>query len=212
MAWLVLQLTGSSLALGAVLTVQAVPRALLMLVGGAIADRISARLTMSASMALRVLCAAPLALLVLTNHVAMWEVYVLSAVFGIVGAFFYPAHGAVLPSIVAREQLEPANAVMNITRQTSVIIGPAVAGLMVARAGMSAIVALGEGNIPRLSSLTLDPRVLLFSIVLSTLCAVLFGAAPAIRAARTRPGEVLRGEGRGFSAGGDLGIGAAAAR
>src|SRR5436853_3016734 len=113
MAWLVLQLTGSSLALGAVLTVQAVPRALLMLVGGAIADRISARLTMSASMALRVLCAAPLALLVLTNHVAMWEVYVLSAVFGIVGAFFYPAHGAVLPSIVAREQLEPANAVMN---------------------------------------------------------------------------------------------------
>ena len=130
MAWLVLQLTGSSLALGAVLTVQAVPRALLMLVGGAIADRISARLTMSASMALRVLCAAPLALLVLTNHVAMWEVYILSAVFGIVGAFFYPAHGAVLPSILAREQLEPANAVMNITRQTSVIIGPAVAGLI----------------------------------------------------------------------------------
>ena len=135
MAWLVLQLTGSSLALGAVLTVQAVPRALLMLVGGAIADRISARLTMSGSMALRVLCAAPLALLVLTNHVAMWEVYVLSAVFGIVGAFFYPAHGAVLPSILAREQLEPANAVMNITRQTSVIIGPAVAGLMVAAVG-----------------------------------------------------------------------------
>src|ERR1700751_478529 len=45
MAWLVLQITGSSLALGAVLMVQAVPRSLLMLVGGAVADRLSARIT-----------------------------------------------------------------------------------------------------------------------------------------------------------------------
>ena len=76
-----------------------------------------------------------------------------------------------------------------------------VAGLVVARAGMAAIVRLGAGNIPRLSSLTLDPRLLLFSIVLSTFCAVLFGAAPAVRAARTRPADVLRGEARGASSG-----------
>ena len=76
-----------------------------------------------------------------------------------------------------------------------------VAGLVVARLGMAAIVRLGDGSIPRLSSLALDPRLLIFSIVLSTLCAVLFGAAPAVRAARTRPGEVLRGEGRGASTG-----------
>jgi putative ABC transport system permease protein len=74
-----------------------------------------------------------------------------------------------------------------------------VAGLAVARVGMAAIVWLGAGNIPRLSSLALDPRLLLFSIALSTLCAVLFGAAPAVRAARTRPGDVLRGESRGGS-------------
>ena len=76
-----------------------------------------------------------------------------------------------------------------------------VAGLAVARLGMAAIVWLGDGSIPRLSSLSLDPRLLIFSIVLSTLCAVLFGAAPAGRAARTRPGDVLRGEGRGASSG-----------
>ncbi|HEX4681876.1 MAG TPA: ABC transporter permease [Gemmatimonadaceae bacterium] len=75
------------------------------------------------------------------------------------------------------------------------------AGLIVARAGMSAIVTLGQGNIPRLSSLTVDPRLLAFSIVLSTVCAVLFGAAPAFGAARTRPGEVLRSESRGASSG-----------
>ncbi|HEY2376109.1 MAG TPA: ABC transporter permease [Gemmatimonadaceae bacterium] len=76
-----------------------------------------------------------------------------------------------------------------------------VAGLAVARAGMAAIVRLGDGNIPRLSSLALDPRLLMFSIALSTLCALIFGAAPAVRAARTRPGDVLRGEGRGASSG-----------
>ena len=135
MAWLVLQLTGSSLALGAVLTVQAVPRGLLMLVGGALADHLSARLTMAASMALRVACAGPLALLVLMHHVEMWELYAFAAVFGVVSAFFYPSQGAILPRIVADEMLEAGNALMNITRQVSVVVGPALAGLMVAALG-----------------------------------------------------------------------------
>src|SRR5262245_60708029 len=50
MAWLVLELTGSSLALGTVLVVQALPRAVLMVVGGALTDRLSARTTMLGSM------------------------------------------------------------------------------------------------------------------------------------------------------------------
>src|SRR6202158_6329931 len=52
MAWLVLQLTGSSLALGGVLVAQALPRALLMVLGGALSDRISPRVTMLASLGL----------------------------------------------------------------------------------------------------------------------------------------------------------------
>ncbi len=135
MAWLVLQLTGSSLALGAVLTVQAVPRGLLMLVGGALADRLSARLTMASSMALRVVCAGPLAILVLTHNVQMWEVYFFAATFGVVSAFFYPSQGAILPRIVPDHMLEAGNATMNVTRQLSVILGPALAGVMVAAFG-----------------------------------------------------------------------------
>src|SRR6202171_1328944 len=75
MAWLVLQLTHSSLALGTVLVVQALPRAVLMVVGGALADRISPRLTMLGSMGLRAVMVAPLAVLVLTSRVQMLEVY-----------------------------------------------------------------------------------------------------------------------------------------
>ncbi|HEY3933773.1 MAG TPA: FtsX-like permease family protein, partial [Gemmatimonadales bacterium] len=77
----------------------------------------------------------------------------------------------------------------------------AVAGLVVARLAMSAMVALGAGNIPRLASLSLDPRLLLFSLALATGCAVLFGLTPAIRAARTQPGDALRDQSRGATSG-----------
>ncbi len=136
MAWLVLQLTGSSLALGTVLVVQALPRAALMLVGGALADRISPRLTMLGSMGLRAVAVGPLAILVLTGGVQMWEVYTIAVVFGIVDAFFMPARSSILPSVIADHELEPGNAVLNVTAQVSVIIGPVLGGLIVAAFGI----------------------------------------------------------------------------
>ncbi|MDB4874810.1 MAG: permease [Gemmatimonadetes bacterium] len=67
-----------------------------------------------------------------------------------------------------------------------------VAGLVVARLAMSAIVVLGAGTIPRLEQLSLDPRLLVFSLGVASLSAIVFGLAPALRAARTQPGDVLR--------------------
>jgi MFS family permease len=136
LAWLVLQLTGSGLALGSVLVVQALPRAVLMLVGGALADRLSARLTMLGSMGLRTAVVAPLAVLVLTGRVQMWEVYAIAVVFGVVDAFYMPARSSILPKVVADHELEPGNAVLNVTAQTSVILGPVLGGLIVAALGI----------------------------------------------------------------------------
>lgn len=136
MAWLVLQLTGSSLALGTVLVVQALPRTVLMVVGGALADRISSRLTMVGSMGLRTLIVAPLAVLVLSGRIQIWEVYGVAAIFGIVDAFFMPARTSILPAVVADHELEPGNAVMNVTGQASVIVGPVLGGLIVAALGI----------------------------------------------------------------------------
>ncbi|HYM66772.1 MAG TPA: MFS transporter [Patescibacteria group bacterium] len=135
MAWLVLQLTGSSLALGSVLVAQALPRAPLMLVGGAMADRLTPRLTMLGSMGLRVALVAPLAVTVLTGTVRMWEVYVVAVVFGVVDAFFIPARSSILPKLVRDEHLEPGNAVLTVTTQASYIVGPALAGVVVAAFG-----------------------------------------------------------------------------
>ena len=136
LAWLVLQLTGSSLALGTVLVVQALPRAVLMVVGGALADRLSSRLTMLGSMGVRAVLVAPLALLVLSGRVQMWEVYAIAVVFGVVDAFFMPARTSILPRVVVDHELEPGNAVLNVTGQASVIVGPVLGGLIVAAFGI----------------------------------------------------------------------------
>jgi MFS family permease len=109
---------------------------MLMLVGGALADRISPRLTMLGSMGLRAVFVAPLALLVLTGRVQMWEVYGIAVVFGIVDAFFMPARTSILPRVIADHELEPGNAVLNVTAQASVILGPVLGGLIVAFFGI----------------------------------------------------------------------------
>lgn len=134
-AWLVLQLTGSSLALGTVLVVQALPRAILMVVGGALADRVSPRLTMLGSMGLRAVMVGLLAALILSNRVQMWQVYGIEVVFGVIDAFFMPARSSILPRVVSDRELEPGNAVLNVTGQMAIIFGPILGGLAVAQFG-----------------------------------------------------------------------------
>jgi len=81
-------------------------------------------------------------------------------------------------------------------------VAGALAGLLVARLAMSAIVVLGSGTIPRLAGLTLDPRLLAFSLALALGSAVLFGLTPALHAVRTQPGEALGEQSRGSTSGG----------
>ncbi len=76
-----------------------------------------------------------------------------------------------------------------------------LAGLVVAALAMRGIVALGGGSIPRLAGLSLDLRILGFSIVISTVCAMFCGLVPALRAGRSDPNEALRGETRSSTGG-----------
>jgi len=77
-----------------------------------------------------------------------------------------------------------------------------VAGLALARVAMAAIVRVGAGSIPRLQTVHLDARLLLFSVVVASLSAVAFGLWPALRAARTDPSDVLRETTRGATGSG----------
>jgi len=135
LAWLVLQLTGSGLAVGTVLMVAGIPRAVFILVGGAFADRASPRSVMLISNAVRGTFVGVLAILVLSGSAELWQLYVLAAVFGIVDAFFWPALSTIVPMLVPEDHLPAANALMQGSQQLTGLIGPALAGLLVAAVG-----------------------------------------------------------------------------
>lgn len=130
--WLVLQLTGDALAMGAVLAVASIPRAIFMLVGGALTDRFSSRTLMLYSDILRVLLVAALAGLVLTASIELWIVYLFALTFGLVDAFFYPALNAMVPHLVKSDQLQAGNAIVQGTGQLALFAGPVLAGLLIA--------------------------------------------------------------------------------
>ncbi len=170
--WLALVLTGDALALGAVLALMAVPRAVLMLVGGAYVDRLSPRLVMVGSNAVRLLAVAALGLIVLQGSAAMWMVYAFALVFGIADAFFYPAQTAMVPELVAGEQLQQANGIVQGTAQLALLIGPAAAGI--------AIAALGGGVAsPGLTGIAVALLIDAFSFVVSLATLLLITARPA---------------------------------
>lgn len=133
--WLVLQITGDSLAMGTVLALSAIPRALFMLLGGALTDRFSARMLMLTSNAMRFVLVALLAVLVFTNNIEMWMLYTLAILFGIADAFFYPAQSSMPPQLVKKDHLQVANSLIQGTMMLTMLIGPALAGLLIATLG-----------------------------------------------------------------------------
>ena len=150
--WLALAMTGSSLALGLVLMAAAIPRAALMLVGGALSDRYDPRRIMIASSVARAALVAVLALLVWTDAVQLWHLYVLGAGFGAADAFFQPAALALVPRLVPEDRLEASNALVMGSMAVTGMIGPALAGVAIAATGT----AIGFG---------IDAMTFLFAVV-----------------------------------------------
>lgn len=129
--WLVLQLTGDALAMGTVLALAGIPRALFMLVGGAFTDRFSPRRIMLVSNLTRLGLVASLAALVLAGRIEVWMLYGFGLAFGLMDTFFFPAQNAIIPKIVKENQLQGANAIIQGTMQLSLFAGPVLAGLLI---------------------------------------------------------------------------------
>jgi MFS family permease len=130
--WLALVMTGDPFALGTVLALMAVPRALLMLVGGAYVDRLSPRLVMLGSNIVRLMAVGVLGFVVLEGVAAMWMLYAFALSFGVADAFFFPAQTAMVPDLVEDSQLQKANGLVQGTAQFTGLIGPAIAGVAIA--------------------------------------------------------------------------------
>lgn len=135
--WLVLRLTGSSLALGTILMAAAIPRAALMLVGGAVTDRFSPRNVLIATGVVRIILVATMAALTGLEAIRLWQIYVLACAFGVVDAFSFPASTALLPSLVRPEQYAAADSMLEGSAQLSTMFGPAPAGLAIKHWGVA---------------------------------------------------------------------------
>lgn len=149
--WLVLKMTGDALAVGGVLAVAAIPRALFMLIGGAFTDRLSPRTVMLGSNLFRLIVVTLLTALVIAGSIHLWMLYVLTLIFGVVDAFFFPAQSSVIPQIVDKENLQIGNSIIQGTAQLSRFAGPILAGALIALlGGRSAALVTGAKYTPDL--------------------------------------------------------------
>jgi MFS family permease len=136
-SWLVYRLTGSSLLLGTVGFAGQIPVFLLAPAGGIAADHLNRRKVVVATQFASMLLAGLLATLTLAGHIRVWHVMVISALLGAVNAFDIPARQSFLVDMVGKEDLMNAIALNSSMFNGARVLGPGVAGLLVA--------ALGEG-------------------------------------------------------------------
>ena len=155
--WLVLKLTGDPLALGLVIALMSIPRAIFILIGGALVDRYSPRRVLMLSKYANALLLGVLTALVLNNqpeltltlgaslsltiamtpHLLLMAIYALALCIGLAQAFGIPSGTSIMPQAIAPEHLEAANGMLMGLRQLSMLAGPLLAALLIALAGDS---------------------------------------------------------------------------
>lgn len=128
--WLILQLTGSGVALGTILMAAAIPRAIFLLIGGAVTDRLSPRRILLSTTSCRTILVGATAVLIYFHVIHLWHLYILAVAFGFADAFALPASQVLIPSLVPSEQLPAANGVLAGSSQVCSIAGPGPAGLV----------------------------------------------------------------------------------
>ncbi|HET9648122.1 MAG TPA: MFS transporter [Microlunatus sp.] len=134
--WFVLELThGSGVAVGITTALQFLPMLLLSPVGGLVADRFAKRSVLKVTQLWLAACAALLGVLAVTGVAQTWQVYVCAFLFGVGTAFDNPARQSFVSEVVGGPLLPNAIALNSATFHGARIIGPAVAGLVIAAFG-----------------------------------------------------------------------------
>ncbi len=159
MSFAVLRVTGSVARLGLLLAVQSGVALLLTLAGGLAGDRFPRTRIMIASLALRTAAASVIAVTLLTGTASYSLLLAMAGVYGCADGFFGPASSALLPEVVPREHLAPANALIGGTASTGSIMAPAIAGIVVATLGtgaafvvQAAVLAIASGGLAAVRS------------------------------------------------------------
>ncbi len=134
--WLLLSLGASSFLIGLDAFVGDAPAWVLTLVGGLLADHFDRRKIITAFQSIQMLCPIALVVLLVTGTVQPWMVIALSLVVGVTDALSMPSFQSIVPSIVEHDQIGAGLALSSTQFNVSRILGPAVAGLMIAGVGV----------------------------------------------------------------------------
>lgn len=137
LGWQVLVLTGSGAAMGIALVAETTPIVLFMLIGGVVADRVPRRLAMLWSDGGRAVAALVVGGLGVERLLVFWHLLALAFLFGLAEAFFRPAYQSIPPELVPVEDLPSANALTSLSRNLSLLIGPALGAALVAASSAS---------------------------------------------------------------------------
>ncbi len=144
-AWLVLSLTNSPLRLGLVGSLNFLPILLFALVGGAVADRLPKRRLLVLTQSLLFCQTATLALLIVSGRVRYWHICVLALVWGIANTIDLPVRQAFVVELAGRTDVTSAVALNSAAFNVARIVGPAAAGLLIARAGVAPAYFINAG-------------------------------------------------------------------
>ncbi len=135
--WLVYELTGRAIYLGLVAACGTLPMLLLSLPAGVLADRVRKRNVLLVTQSLAMLQAFVLAILIYTEVVRVWHVMVLAGTLGAIWAFDMPTRHAMVLELVDRDDALNAVSLNSTAFNTGRILGPALAGVLIAAAGMA---------------------------------------------------------------------------
>jgi MFS family permease len=134
-SWLVYRLTGSVILLGAVGFASQIPVFLIAPFGGSVADRMDRRRILVITQSVAMSLAAVLAVLTLTGSIQIWHLFVVAVGFGVANAFDIPTRQAFVAEMVGRNDLINAIALNSSMFNGARIVGPAIAGILVAAVG-----------------------------------------------------------------------------
>lgn len=156
--WVVTSLSKSASVLGLLNVTSTFPMLALAMVGGALADRVEKRRILLVTQVAMMMLAFVFAALVFSGRLALWQIFVMAALLGTVAAFDLPAAQAFPPELVQPAEIPKAVALLQSIFHGSRLVGPAVAGFLVAQFGEgSAFLANGVSFIAVIVTLLMIP-------------------------------------------------------
>src|SRR6266576_583950 len=136
-AWVMTTLTSSAFKLGLVQLCAGLPMLALTMIGGSTADKFDKRKILLITQYIQIAIAVSIGLLIWSEKIAIWQIFVFAAIQGVSNSFEMPALSALVPELVKRDEIQSAISIDRSVFHGSRVFGPAIGGYLVSAWGMA---------------------------------------------------------------------------